>query len=142
MTIIFKRHRTIIGGTVPKKGKKSTVCDFHFAPHSSRVRTPARCTIQILYFLLFTFYLFYYYTTILRYDTFYTMSPYPLVRPLGGASAPTHSAFPTSPRLHTFGTNSTTWGTEYCVCREKAVSLHRISERGLNRTDVPHPSRT
>ena len=38
-----------------KKSKKSTVCDFYFAPHSARVRTPARCTIQILYFLLFTF---------------------------------------------------------------------------------------
>lgn len=40
-----------------KKSKKSTVCDFYFAPHCTRVRTPARRTIQILYFLLFTFFI-------------------------------------------------------------------------------------
>lgn len=48
-----------------KKSKKSTVCDFHFTRPTSYilhltsylVRTPARRTIQILYFLLFTFFI-------------------------------------------------------------------------------------
>ena len=65
MTIIFKSYRTILNGNRSFRkrkdalGKKSTVCDFYFAPHSSRGR------VRDVQFKFYTFYFLLFYSRLL-----------------------------------------------------------------------------